>query len=101
MTPQLTTIEVTPAAAQMIQQLQERAAAQGKTIEALLRPLVENGESIKNGESAEQPEAHPFYETATPEEWVREFLSWANDPSRCTPGLTHEDVSRESIYEDR
>lgn len=96
--PQLTTIEVTPAAAQMIQQLQERAAAQGKTIEALLKPLVED-------EPAQPPhtptEPRPFNETATPQERMKAFLEWANSLDYDAPGLTIEDVSRETIYEDR
>lgn len=85
----------------MIQQLQERAAAQGSTIEALLRRLLEAERAQPPDAPAPPTESRPFYETATPEEWVREFLSWANDPSRHTPSLTHEDVSRESLNEDR
>ena len=101
MSPQLTNIEVTPAAAQMIQQLQERAAARGETIETLLRPLVE-AEQAKPPDLPARPTAtRPFYESATPEEWSKAFLEWANSLDYDSPGLTLEDVSRESIYEDR
>jgi hypothetical protein len=44
--------------------------------------------------------ARPFYETATDEEWVREFTKWAESHGPNTPGLTKEDVSRERMYED-
>jgi hypothetical protein len=40
----------------------------------------------------------PFYETATPEEWVREFRNWAESHGRDTPALSDEAISRESIY---
>lgn len=101
MTPQLTTIEVTPAAAQMIQALQERAAAQGETIETLLRPLVEDEQAKMPDTPAPPTEPRPFYETATPEEWVKAFRAWADSLDYDAPGLTIEDVSRETIYEDR
>lgn len=93
MTPQLVTIEVDQNTALALERLKEKAFAQGVTVDALIRPLVENGSSLK--------EEKPFYETATPEEWAKAFLEWANSHSYDTPGLTLEDVSRESIYEDR
>jgi len=40
---QMITIEVDQNTAQLLQALKEKAAAQGVTLEALLRPLVENG----------------------------------------------------------
>jgi hypothetical protein len=43
----------------------------------------------------------PFYETATAEEWVREFTKWADSHDPNTPALPLEAVSRESICEDR
>ena len=101
MTPQLVTIEVEPTTALLIQTLQERARAQGVTVDALLRPLVEDGEPVTNGAPAAPTEERPFYETATPEEWVKAFRAWADSLDYDTPGLTLEDVSRESIYEDR
>jgi len=43
-------------------------------------------------------EARPFYETATPEEWVKAFHEWthSHDPN----GAVLLDDSREVIYED-
>jgi hypothetical protein len=48
----------------------------------------------------EAAEMRPFYETATPEEWVREFPKWAESHDPNMPGLTPEDLSREKMYED-
>lgn len=94
MTPQMVTVEVDQNTALTLERLKEKAALQGVTVDSLIRPLVENG---SNGSKEEKP----FYETATPEEWAKAFLEWANSHSYDTPGLTLEDVSRESIYEDR
>lgn len=99
--PQLTTIEVDQSTAVLIQTLKERAHAQGVTIDALLRPLVEDEQPAENGAMAGRIDGRPFYETATPEEWSNAFLEWANSLDYDAPGLTLEDVSRESIYEDR
>jgi hypothetical protein len=53
-----------------------------------------------NGAEAAREE-RPFHETATAEEWVREFTKWADSHDPKTPALPLEAVSRESIYEDR
>jgi len=42
----------------------------------------------------------PFYETATPEEWVREFTKWADSHDPNTPALPIKAVNWESIYSD-
>lgn len=94
MTPQIVTIEVDQNTALALERLKEKAFAQGVTVDSLISPLVENG-------SSGLKEEKPFYETATPEEWVKEFLDWANNRDRNTPGLTLADVSRDTIYEDR
>jgi len=93
MTPQMVTVEVDQNTALALQKLKEKAEVQGVTVESLLRPLVENG--------SEPADERPFYETATPEEWSKAFLDWANSLDYDAPGLTLEDVSRENIYEDR
>lgn len=93
MSPQTTTVEVDRAAAEILQALQEKAEAQGVTLGALLRSLIENGTSSK--------EEKPFYETATPEEWAKAFREWANSHDPNIPPLSLADMSRESIYEDR
>jgi len=46
------------------------------------------------------PLVRPFYETATPEEWVIEFTKWADSHDPNTPALQIAAVSRESIYSD-
>jgi hypothetical protein len=43
----------------------------------------------------------PFYETATAEEWSKEWRAWAESHTRNTPLLSDEAVERESIYEGR
>jgi hypothetical protein len=42
----------------------------------------------------------PFYETATPDEWVKEFRQWADSHRRDTPLLDDYAVSRAGIYEE-
>lgn len=42
----------------------------------------------------------PFYETATPDEWVKAFREWADSHRRDTPLLNDYAVSRAGIYED-
>ncbi|GFE72149.1 hypothetical protein [Chroococcus sp. FPU101] len=44
----------------------------------------------------------PFYETATPEEWAKAFMEWAESHRGMNmPHLSDEDISRESIYGER
>ena len=94
MTPQLVTIEVDQNTALTLERLKEKAFAQGVTVDSLIRPLVENG-------SNELTEERPLYATASPQELAQAYLDWVNSHDREAPGLTLEDVSRESIYEDR
>lgn len=93
MSTQTVTIQVDPQTAQTLQSLQEKAEAQGVSLDYLLRSVFETPNGNK-----EKP---PFYETATTEEWLKAFNDWAKSHRPNTPGLTLEDVSRESIYEDR
>jgi len=90
MSTQTVTIEVAPQTAAI---LQERAAAQGKSLDDFLRTAFEEPEGTQGG--------RPFYETATTEEWLKAFNEWVSSHDKNTPGLTLEDVSRESIYGDR
>ena len=62
------------------------------TLDELLRSTFEA--------PAEAAEKWPFYETATPEEWVREFTEWADGHEPNTPWPTPEDLSREKMYGD-
>jgi len=43
----------------------------------------------------------PFYETATPKEWIQAFETWAERHPGNTPFLSDEAISRESIYGER
>ena len=52
-------------------------------------------------DSAPEPTEQPFYETATAEEWSREWRAWTKNHSRNTPLLSNEAVERDSIYEGR
>ena len=47
-----------------------------------------------------RPEAEekPFWATATPEEWVKDFHEWVAS-HKGGPGLSDEAVSRESMYD--
>lgn len=47
-----------------------------------------------------EPKERPFYETATPEEWVSAFREWAESHDRNIPHLSDYAVSRESMYDD-
>jgi hypothetical protein len=51
--------------------------------------------------SPEKDQGKLFYETATPEEWEKAFFKWVESHDPNLPPLSLEDVSRESIYEDR
>lgn len=84
---QTVTIEVDPNTAQLFQVLQAKAAAEGTTLAALLRPLAEAGRA--GGE-------RPFYETATTDEWLRAFREWIASHAGRDYGFV--DDSRESIY---
>ncbi|MBH8562002.1 hypothetical protein I8748_07420 [Nostoc sp. CENA67] len=42
----------------------------------------------------------PFYETATPDEWVKAFREWAASHHHNVPPLSDYAVSRQSMYED-
>lgn len=90
MNPTTVTIQIAPQTAAL---LEARAAAQGVSLDDLLRAVFEG--------SASAQEERPFYETATTEEWLKEFNEWVASHDPNGPGLTLDDVSRESIYEDR
>jgi len=54
-------------------------------------------DSTANEQAAEKP----LYETLSPEELAEAFVQWARSHNHKAPALTLEDVSHESIYEDR
>lgn len=48
-----------------------------------------------------EPKERPFYETATPEEWVRALQEWSQSHRGWNaPLLSDEAVSRRGIYEE-
>lgn len=55
---------------------------------------VHNGTVVLRPENGEQP----FWATATPEEWVKDFRQWVAS-HKGGPGLPDEAVSRESMYD--
>src|SRR5215813_1499246 len=88
-------IQIAP---EIIQAITRDATARGLSVDEYLR----QAHGAMNGTPApdSQALARLFYETATVEEWVREFTKWAESHGPNTPGLTREDVSRERMYED-
>lgn len=101
MSAQMTIIEVDQSTAVIIQKLMAEAEAQGKTLAALLSPLLpKNG-----GHSSDEieplitrPEDRPFYEIATTEEWLKEFNAWVGSHDPNTPVIQND--RREVIYGD-
>ena len=89
MTTSTVTIEVAPQVANILRKLQQRADAEGVSLDELLLPLVPLDRLDTK---------HPFYETATPEEWIAELNAWAASHDPNTPVLL--DDSREGIYDD-
>ena len=77
-------------APEIVQASIAKASSHGLSINDYLRQEL----GLTN--SAQRPE-RPFYEAATPEEWVREFTRWADSHEPNTPALPVEAVSRESI----
>jgi hypothetical protein len=85
-------------APEIVQAIIAQATACGLSVDDYLRQAL--GLTNCTQPSSAQPSDRPFYETATAEEWVREFTKWAESHGPNTPGLTSEDVSRERMYED-
>lgn len=80
---ELTTIQVEPRTAELIQALMARAEAQGISLEELLRPLAERGITE---------------EKLTPAEKARAWSEWALSHDPQIPVIL--DDSRESLYQD-
>jgi hypothetical protein len=122
---QTETIEITGLPLGTITALEELVRSRGKSVEDYLRDLIQTDilsasrdwqsdialiaadpqiqaelRAIER-EFAVTEDEKPLHETATPEELAQAFLAWANSHDRHSPGLTLEDVSRETIYEDR
>lgn len=94
--------------------LQQEATRQGLSADALLLQLLHTYLAVPQQAPREQasPDANarqpqqateelPFYATATPEEWEREFLRWVDSHKDMNlPQLPPEAYERASFYED-
>jgi len=78
-------------ATEIMQAIIAKATAHGLSVNDYLRQEL----GLTN---SAQPSERPFYETATPEEWVREFTKWADSHDPNMPALPIKAVSQESIY---
>jgi hypothetical protein len=67
-----------------------------ETVKPHTRFVVE----MQNGTLILRPEtkAQPFWATATPEEWVKDFRQWV-ESHKDGPNLPLEALSRETIYD--
>lgn len=72
--------------------IESQAKLAGLSIDKYLKSLMPNGYGKENAEE------RPLYETATPQELAEAIREWAESHEHNSPGLTLEDVSRESIY---
>lgn len=72
--------------------LREKAAQEGRPEQEYALSLLGNALGITPAT------AKPFYETATPEEWVKAWHEWTH--SHDLNGAVLLDDSREVIYED-
>ena len=91
--------------------LQNFDSAHKEDLEAITQVLVRitkrSPEEIKPHldamlEQLMEPKERPFYETATPQEWVRAFSEWVESHRDLNlPLLSNEAISRESIYGER
>ncbi|MGL4498026.1 MAG: hypothetical protein ACRCU2_03100 [Planktothrix sp.] len=65
------------------------------------RSLLEEKLKAQPEQNSGSGKDRPFYETATPEEWVKAFREWAESHRGDRPSLSDEAISRESIYGER
>ena len=81
------------------QRLHEVAARRGMTVEQYARQVLEG---LMTAQAELDRKDLPFYETATPEEWDREFDAFlASFDDVMVPEIPLEALRREYLYEDR
>jgi hypothetical protein len=80
--------QITP---EIVQAIVAKARAHGLSVNDYLAQELNLTDDVS-------PSERPFYETATQEEWVREFTKCADSHDPDIPALPIEAVSRESIY---
>jgi hypothetical protein len=84
-----------------------RARELGTLLESLARVSGRTPEEVRPHldhllESLSRPAERPFHETASPEEWVKEFHDWIESHrAPDIPSLSDEAIGRESIYGER
>lgn len=81
-------------APEIVQAIIAQATVRGVSLNDYLREVFGLANVMPTAE-------RPFYETATPDEWIAEFTRWADSHDPQVPALPLEAVSRDSIYEDR
>jgi hypothetical protein len=81
------TIELPP---DVESRLQEEASKRGQAAGEYARTLLESL-LLPSGQ-------RPFYETATPEEWVQAFRAWVASHDTTQPPLPPEALTREHFY---
>jgi hypothetical protein len=70
---------------------QAQAQARGLSVEGWLMELADQNAP---------PRSIAHLQSTNPQEWARQFSSWAEGHDRTTPLLSDEAVSRDSIYPD-
>jgi hypothetical protein len=90
------TLELEPL---MEARLHEVAARRGMNAEKYARMVLE---VLMRAQVDPTEQGLPFYITATPEEWRREFHAWIDSHSEnSAPPIPLEALRRENLYEDR
>ena len=77
-----------------------------ETLAQIIKSLPEDDqrqlELVLRFERDSEHQELPFYQTATTEEWLKEFQAWIDShQGRKFPLLSDQDISRESIYGER
>lgn len=67
--------------------------------QAFLEQTV-NAKRLRSHSIGEASQKSHFYETATPEEWIKALRQWSENHRRDTPFLSDEAVSHRVIYEE-
>jgi hypothetical protein len=66
----------------------------------ITRNVYNQPAKLKVNTIKQEEKERPFYETATPEEWVKAFREWSEGHSRDTPLLSEYALSRSGIYDE-
>ncbi|MCM0592386.1 MAG: hypothetical protein HEQ35_26100 [Gloeotrichia echinulata IR180] len=88
--------EIKAAHTQELQQIAQRLAQMTNLSEETVKPHLD----AMLLQLVKSKVERPFYETATPDEWVKAFREWASSHTRDTPLLDDYAVSRAGIYEE-